>query len=321
MSQQAPRGPRDPRLRRAAAVGGIGLAALGAGVLARDTRRKATPEPRHGVAGNGMEYLVIGEGPKHLLFIQGGPGSEVTGFGPTMLTRHLAPYVAAGYTAWIVTRRRGMPPGYSLASMADDHAEFIREHLDGRADLVIGASAGGVILPYLAANHPSLVRHAVFCYSAATITQRGKEFDLRLARARAERRFGAAGAIMLESVLPSDSWAPVRRVLGLYVGRPLATSGVPAGDLLVEAEAVDAYDARDVMPRIQCPVLMLSGTTDLFFPPSIVDEAAALTPDCTVIRYPGGHSGSMNARIPPDVLAWVAEHDGSASHPATTPTT
>lgn len=299
---------RSPALRPAA-VAGIGLAALGGGLLARSVMRREPPDQRHGVADNGMEYVVMGEGPRHLLYIQGGPGSEVSGFETTVIARHVAPYVAAGYTAWVVTRRRGMPPGYSVADMADDHAEFIRDHLDGRADLVLGTSYGGFILAYLAANHSELLRRAVLCYSGATITQRGKEVDLNWARARAERRLGAAGAIMLEFFLPTDRWAPVRRALGPLVGRLLAGSQVPAGDLLVEGEAESAYDARDVMPDIQVPVLLLSGTTDLFFPPSIVDETAALIPDCTVIRYPGGHFGAMNAHIPPDVLAWVADLD------------
>lgn len=101
----------------------------------------------------------------------------------------------------------------------------------------------------------------------------------------------------------------MRRALGLLVGRLFATSQVPAGDLLVEADAEYTYDARDEMPRIQTPVLLVSGEADLFFPPAIVDETAALIPDCTVIQYPGGHFGAMSARIPPDVLAWVAERD------------
>lgn len=71
---------------------------------------------------------------------------------------------------------------------------------------------------------------------------------------------------------------------GLLVGRLFASSQVPSGDLLIEADAEYAYDRLRVMPRIQAPVLLLSGTADLFFPPSIVDETAALIPSCTVIR-------------------------------------
>lgn len=298
-------------LRRSAVPGGIVLILLGAGLVARQNVRHRTPDLHHGVADNGMAYVVLGDGPRHLLYIPEGPGYEPRGLAVTMDARQLAPYIGAGYTAWIVARRRGMPPGYSLASMADDYAEFICDHLAGRADLVIGTSYGGTILPYLAANHPDLVRRAVLCYSAATITQQGKELDRRWARAKAEGRYGAAGAITMESLLPADRWAPVRRALGLPFGWLTARTGVPAGDILVEADAEYAHDAREVLPRIQSPVLLLSGTADPFIPRSVVDETAALIPNCTVIRYPGGHFGSMNPRIPPDVLAWSDELDRS----------
>lgn len=308
----------QPRLRRprpgtAAMVGGLGVIALG--VLAQWATRRHTPEVAYGVAANGMEYAVMGSGPNQLLYLPGGFGPETRGFMGKLSARHLAPYVEAGYTAWIVTRRRNMPAGYSVADMADDYAGFIRDHLDGQADLAIGTSYGGLILAYLAANHPDTVRRAVLSYAAATITPSGKELDLRLARAKAEGRYGATGAIALELTLPGDHWAPVRRALGLPLGWLAARTRVPAGDILIEADAEYAYDARDAMPRIQAPVLLASGAGDRYFPHSVVAETAALIADCTVIRYPGSHLGGMSARIPPDVLAWVAERHGSDRSP------
>ena len=82
---------------------------------------------------------------------------------------------------------------------------------------------------------------------------------------------------------------------------------MPAGDLLVEAEAEIVFDARDALPRISVPVLLVSGEHDLFFTKQIVDETVALIPHCTLIRYPGKrHMRSiMGGQLVEDVLEYV----------------
>ncbi len=304
--------------RRAAALAVGAFGALGgAAVAARQLNRRLAGGPAvalsHGVS-DGMEHVILGAGPRTLLHLPGGPGSETTtGSGARFTARRLAPYTAAGYTVWNVDRRRNMPVGHSIPDMADDHAAFIRDRLGGRADVVIGTSYGGLVALCLAADHPELVGRLVLAASAATITPWGRDVDLRWARARAEHRDADAGATMLEYVLPDRRWAPLRHRLGPVVGRMFAGSRLPDGDLIVEAEAELVLDARDVLPRIQAPVLILSGTGDRFFPPTVVEETAALIPDCTVVRYRRGHlMASMNRRAADDVAAWAGRDTGRA---------
>ena len=113
---------------------------------------------------------------------------------------------------------------------------------------------------------------------------------------------------MLEYGLPGARWSRLRRVLGPAVGSMFKNSPVPAGDLVVEAEAERVYDARDALARIAVPVLLVCGGADLFFPPSAVTETADGIADCTVITYPGlGHVRTLSSkRLPQDVLAWLA---------------
>ena len=118
--------------------------------------RTTVQEPRRGTFPNGMEYLTWGDGPRTLLSILGGPGSFVpTGTMARMLVRQSRPYVAAGYTNWIVTRRRDMPADHGIADMADDYAQLVTEEFGGRVDLVVAESFGGMIAQYLAARHPN----------------------------------------------------------------------------------------------------------------------------------------------------------------------
>jgi pimeloyl-ACP methyl ester carboxylesterase len=259
-----------------------------------------------------MDYVVSGGGHKTLLHIPGGPGSEV----PKGLFGRLAdvqakPYLEAGYSVWSVTRPRNMPTGHTVADMAEDYARFVREELEGRVDLVVGESYGGMISLYLAANHPESARLVVVALAAATLTESGRALDLRWARQRAAGRHAEAGATVLEYLIPGSRLAPLRRIGGYVVGPIFARADIPVGDLIVEAEAEAAYDARDVLSRITVPVLMICGDADEFFSRAAVEETAAAIPDCTLIWYPGFNhvrAGASRQR-PRDILAWVARRE------------
>lgn len=290
----------------AIATGALG-AAVAVAVRARARRQPAT-EWVTGTSANGMEYARLGDGDRTLLFIGGGPGSEIpAGLMAKVMSAQHKPFVRAGYTVWNVTRRRNMPSRHTIADMADDYAEFIDHELGGQVDLVVGESYGGIIAQYLVANHPALVGAVVLMLSAGTITEWGKDVDLRWATARAEGRDGDAGAVFLEYVIPGAQRAGLRRRIGPLAGRLFAHSAVPAGDLLVEAQAEAAFDGRGVLPSIQAPVLILCGDEDQFFSRDSVKETASLIPDCTVVWYEGrGHlRAAMSGRMPADVLAWL----------------
>jgi pimeloyl-ACP methyl ester carboxylesterase len=118
--------------------------------------------------------------------------------------------------------------------------------------------------------------------------------------------------VFLEYLLPGPRTAGLRRVLGPAAGRLFAGSSVPSGDLLVEADAEAAFDARPVLSRITVPVLMLCGDRDLFFAREAVRRTCEAIPDCTLVWYRGmGHlRGASTGRMPKDVLAWVARLEG-----------
>lgn len=296
-------------------VGG-GLAALAAtgGLVA--LRRDGQPGPavprRTGVSA-GMEYVVLGHGPRTMLSIPGGPGADVpTGWWARLAAKESRPYLDAGYAVWTVTRVRHMPRGHGVADMADDYARFIRAEFDGPVDVVLGQSYGGMIALYLAGRHPELVGAVVLAAAAATIDGWGQDVEVRWTRLRADGRSAEAGAVMLEYFLRGPRYAALRRLLGPLAAAPFRRSSTPSGDLLVELEAELAYDARDVLGRITAPVLLVCGEADEFFSVDAVRETAAGCGDSTVITYPGkGHVGTLSGRqLPRDVLAWLGRQGG-----------
>lgn len=271
--------------------------------------RTTAQQPRRGAFPNGMEYLTWGDGPRTLLSILGGPGSFVpTGAMARMIVRQSRPYVEAGYANWIVTRRRDMPAGHGIADMADDYAQVVAEQFGGRVDLVVGESFGGMVAQQLAVRHPERLGRLVLVVAGCEASEWGKDVDTRMATALARGDATGCGTAFTEYVLPADRLRPLRSLLGPLVGRVMfADQPCPPGDVLVELEAETSFDSRAVLPGVRVPVLIVSGTRDRFFPPAIIDETAALIPDCTVVRYEGkGHLGAgTDKRVARDVLAFA----------------
>ncbi len=260
-----------------------------------------------------MEYLTWGSGPKTMLFLQGGPGSAIPGgIGLWMARRLVAPYVKAGYAVWAVTRRRHMPPGHTIADMADDVAGVIAGviagEFGGRVDLLVAVSFGGMIAQYLAALHPGSFGRIALVVTGAEPSDWSKDADSRLAAALARGDTAGAGTLFAEEIIPGERMWWVRRLIGPLIGRRiLAGRHYPPGDVLVEVQAGITFDSRAVLSRIQAPVLLICGDRDQYFPKDVVEETAKLIPDCTLIWYKGqGHARTAtNRRVAHDVLAFA----------------
>ncbi|MGH3348512.1 MAG: alpha/beta fold hydrolase [Nocardioides sp.] len=218
------------------------------------------------------------------------------------------PFVEAGYAVWYVTRRRNMPPGHTVADMADDYAQVIADELGGWVDLVVGESYGGMILQFLAARHGESLGHAAIVVAAADVSEWGIEVDTRLAAALARGDRAGVGMAFSEYAFPGARSRWLRRVVGPWLARSLLSGkNYPPGDLLVETEAELAFDARPVLPRIAVPVVLLCGDSDRFFPQDLVEETVGLIPECALVTYEGqGHMKvATSRRVPQDVLAFV----------------
>ena len=293
------------RARRTALTITAAGAVLGGAVLAR--RATLAPEPgiRTGTFSNGVDYQAVGSGPRTMLFLPGGPG--IFPFLRARVARTLlSPLAAQGFTVWRLERRRGMPPGHTIADLADDVAHVIDEGFDGHVDAVVGASMGGLLALFLAARHPDHAARVVLLASAATPNPATLASTRRFGEAMGHSRFAEAGEAFLEDVVPGDRGRPVRRLFGPLVGRMLAKPNNPP-DVLIETQAFVDIDARPVLPQITAPVLVIYGDQDTSFTPDAVEETVRLIPDCTLIQYPGrGHGGTVfDARTPGDIATFV----------------
>lgn len=297
------------RARRTALILTAAAGVAVAVVAARRANRAARPQIRTGTFSNGIEYAAVGDGPRTMIFLPGGPGTvPFAGIWARMGIGILRPLAGAGFTVWRLSRRRGMPPGHTVADMADDVAHVIDEAFGGHVDAVVGLSYGGTIALLLAARHPDAVGRVALVASSATITDQGRETDRRYGDALGHGRFTEAGQALLGEVLPSGWPSPrMKPVLAPLLGRLLATSGYNLPDVLVETRAEMDVDARPVLHQITAPVLIIAGDQDAFFTRDIVEETTRLIPDCTVVWYEGrGHGGTASdKRVPRDVIAFL----------------
>lgn len=287
-------------------AGAVGALVAGLAVLRK--RAAPLPEVRTGAFANGMEYSAVGSGPKTLLVIQGGPGTVVPSPPEMrMMARSVKPYLDDGFTVWGVTRRRGMPAGYTVADMSEDYARTIRDELGGRVDVVVAEEFGGMIGQQLAADHPELLTHLALVRTAWRITEWGQGLDGRFGEALSSGQYAHAGAALLEELVPGRRWLWLRRLLGSLVGRWLAGRAYNLPDVLVETHAERDFDGRNALPHITAPVVLICGENDRVFAVDDAQETARLIPNCRFISYSstGGLRAAASPRVPRDVLDFV----------------
>lgn len=296
-------------MRKGLAVSlGVGTVAAGTW-LAVYRFRRGTPDVDTGTFGNGMGYARLGRGAKSLLWIGGPSIGAPKGLYLRMMTRMLGPFVQDGYTVWIVGQKPDLPSGCTVADMAGDYAGLIAGELDGKVNLLVGDSTGGMIGFCLAALHPGLFGHIAIVVAGYSMTEAAKAANLEFARLLSAGRKTDAAAALVTFLYPGIGVPWVTRLLAAVVARVSFAAVYDPSDVLVTATAVNAFDGRDILPTIAVPVLLVCGDRDRFFATKVCQQTAELIPDCTLKLYEGkDHLGTMfDKRLPPDVLDFVRQ--------------
>ena len=239
-----------------------------------------------GYSGNGLPYASFGNGPHSLVVFDGldfrhKPPSPIMLRMSTGYLRELED----SYKIYIVSRRPGLPPGYSLRDMSDDYAVMIENELGGAAD-IIGVSTGGAIAQHFAIDHPDLVGCLVLAMTGFRLTEEARELQRQVAELARKGKRRAASALLGTAV--------VRKGIAKYFVKwftglmgPLMIPVDPS-DGIVEIEAEDGHDLSDRLDRIKAETLVIGGEEDFFYP---VRETAEKIPNARLVLYPNlGHN-------------------------------
>jgi len=261
-----------------------------------------------------LPYNRFGHGPRNLVVFPGllFENKPLAGL-MLRVSAGMYTFLEQDYTIYMVSRKPGLPDGYSMQNMADDYATMIREEFGGPVD-VIGLSTGGSIALYFAADHPDLVRRLIIHSSASTLGDTAKRFQLHLGHLARQRRWRAAYAALFDFIAPGSGVmkyvAKPLVWLGSLLGRMLFGAPKDPSDLTVTIEAEDKHDFKDRLGQIMVPTLVVGGDKDPFYSEGLFRETADGIPHARLILYTGiGHPAS-GKQFHQDVLTFLNAGEG-----------
>ncbi len=174
----------------------------------------------------------------------------------------------------LVNRRAALPRGMTMAEMATEHADAIRE-LGAPID-VLGTSTGGSIAQQLAADHPGVVRRLVLLSTACRLGPHGKLMQRRVAARIRKGAYRQALAVMASELVP-PSGRLAAGVVASVAGPLVVRDRHGLHDMATTIEAEDTFDLA-TCPRIGAPTLIVAGGEDRFYAPELFEETARLIP-------------------------------------------
>jgi pimeloyl-ACP methyl ester carboxylesterase len=234
-----------------------------------------------GLLPGGLSYVRLGEKPNSVVVFPGladaawDVTSQKWDF-PTQYRR-----LAETSTVYIVSRKRHMPRGYTTRDMAADYARAFECEI-GPAD-VMGISLGGYVAQHFAADYPNYVNRLVIACAAYRVSDEGRKTPerwLALAREERWREF--------YQDISRITMAEYHKTFTRFLIPLMRTMPCNPADFLVSLEACLAHNSAESLGQIQASTLVIGGTKDIFFPPSLLRETASLISGALLELIPGG---------------------------------
>ena len=265
-------------------------------------------EAATGYSKNGLPYFRMGSGQRIIVIFRGGPDfahKPPSGFQLRMESSSFKE-LAKDYTVYYVSRRAGLPAGYSTRDMSNDYAVMIREELTGPVD-IIGLSSGGPIAHYFAVDHPDLIRHLVLAETGYRLSEEGKEWTRHLGDLARRGKWREAAVFIVTSVYPKGLKKHLFKSIMWLFGKSMIGVSDPS-DGLVEVEAEVNHDfTSEQLAEIKVPTLVIGGEEDKFY---LNRETAEGIPNAKLILYEGfGHNAFDDNKLQfqKDILAFLKE--------------
>jgi pimeloyl-ACP methyl ester carboxylesterase len=253
----------------------------------------------------GLPYFATGSGPP--LVVLGGlaPDTGVESDSAVRMNSGFVKPFATRRRVHFFNRRPGLPRGMTMADLASEHADALREGFGAPVDL-FGMSTGGSIAQQLAADHPDVVRRLVIVSSACRLGSNGRELQRRVA---ARIRGGAsrqAFAVMAAGLVPRHRGRLPAALLAWLLAPHLADPDDLA-DMATTIEAEDGFDLAACDSAIAAPTLLVAGGRDVFYERELFDETARLIPGSRLsVHERRGHATvTMRRDVGPEILRFL----------------
>ena len=268
---------------------------------------------RTGILLDEFPFFRIGKGPENLVVLPG-LGDALQDARKARWT-HVRLYLAFArhYTVHVISRKRGMPEGYTIRDMVADYARVLKE-VTGPAN-VLGLSMGGCIAEELAAAHPEWVQRLILVASSHRQAPNGQELANRWGAWARQGRWQ-----LVCSEFASMTFTGIRKPLyellvPIFVRLRRSRLAHPS-DFLVSMDACLNHDATERLPFIQAPTLVIGGDRDRFIPESMIAETAGRIPNSKLHIVKGlGHGVFVERKRVFNRLVKEFLQDGNPSPP------
>ena len=203
-----------------------------------------------------MNYLKFGTGDKTLVMLPGLSVKSVLLMGDAVKNAFRA--YDKDFTIYLIDRREDVPPVYTVADMARDTAEKMKE-LGLKDVCLFGASQGGMMAMLITAWYPELVHKLVLGSTAAKISDLGNSVIGGWV-SLAEKRDGEALYLdFLKKVYPAYLFDQFKDIF-IATGKSV-TEEEFSRFIIIAKGAVD-FDAKSELDKIKCPVLVVGSEDD-----------------------------------------------------------
>jgi pimeloyl-ACP methyl ester carboxylesterase len=249
-----------------------------------------------------LPFAAVGSGRPLVLLAGLSPTTGIDGDGILRVTLAPGAELSRSRRVVVFNRRPRLARGMTMAELAAEHADSIRQGLGAPVD-VVGVSTGGSIAQQLAADHPDVVARLVLVSAACRLGPEGRRLQRRVAaRIRAGARRQAL-AVMGAGLVPSGPGQVAAAAAAWLLGPTLIRDAGDLDDMATTIEAEDAFDLA-ACPVIQSRTLILAGADDRFYAPALFEETARLIPGSELRLVAGrGHLTVMSDRDARSALA------------------
>ncbi len=254
-----------------------------------------------------MYYVSFGHGKKNLVVLPGLSDGLATVKGKALLL--VSPYrrFLEKYTVYMFSRKNQMSEGYSIRDMADDQASAMKSLGIDRAS-VLGVSQGGMIAQYLATDHPDIVEKLILAVTAPYANSTVKD-TVESWIEMAKRNDHVSLMVDTAEKMYSEAYLKKNRKIFPLIAK--FTKPKNYERFLRNAYAIMDFDAREELPRISCPTLIIAGDNDNTVGNEAPYELSECIPGSQLFLYKGlGHGVFEEARDFYDRAYAFCEPDG-----------
>jgi proline iminopeptidase len=252
--------------------------------------------------GTEISYLVVGDGPP-LVCLPGGPGRAVEYLGDLGGLGSSRQLVLVDPRGVGLSADPADPATFRVDRLVSD-VEMLRVHLGLDRMALLAHSAGAILATLYAAVYPEHVSSLILVtpgLAALGVEVTEEQLRAGLTRRASEPWYPEALAALEEIFAGSQSMPAFRASRPFYYSRWDATAQANAMAGVSERHqaaregffadvSLDVAGTRDALKELDAPVLLYAGDLDPLVTPAMVQEAALLFTEATVVVQPGaGH--------------------------------